>query len=122
MFDLGMQELIVIFVVALLVFGPKRLPELSRALGKGVRELKIAMRGVKESFEDVETGIEKGISEATEVKTPEDVETEIEKGISEATEVKTPADEQSGEQPDTREKQGPPETAREENKGKTENG
>jgi TatA/E family protein of Tat protein translocase len=102
MFDLGMQELIVIFVVALLVFGPKRLPELSRALGKGVRELKIAMRGVKESFEDVETGIEKGISEATE--------------------VKTPADEQSGEQPDTREKQGPPETAREENKGKTENG
>jgi sec-independent protein translocase protein TatB len=102
MFDLGMQELIVIFVVALLVFGPKRLPELSRTLGKGVRELKIALRGVKESFEDVGT--------------------EIEKDISEATEMKTPADEQGGAQADTREKQGSPEPAIEENKEKAENG
>ncbi|NIR25464.1 MAG: twin-arginine translocase TatA/TatE family subunit, partial [Gammaproteobacteria bacterium] len=34
MFDLGIQELVVIFVVALLVFGPKRLPELARTMGK----------------------------------------------------------------------------------------
>jgi TatA/E family protein of Tat protein translocase len=52
MFDLGTQELIVIFIVAFLVFGPKKLPELGRTLGKGIRELKAAMRGVKESFED----------------------------------------------------------------------
>ncbi|MEN2986607.1 MAG: twin-arginine translocase TatA/TatE family subunit, partial [Thermodesulfovibrionaceae bacterium] len=34
MFDLGFQELVVIFIVALLVFGPKKLPELGYALGK----------------------------------------------------------------------------------------
>jgi TatA/E family protein of Tat protein translocase len=63
MFDIGMMELVVIFVVALLVFGPKRLPELSRNLGKAIRELKIALRGVKDSFHDVESELEKDISE-----------------------------------------------------------
>jgi sec-independent protein translocase protein TatB len=52
MFDLGTQELIVIFIVAFLVFGPKKLPELGRTLGKGMRELKSAMRGVRESIEE----------------------------------------------------------------------
>ena len=52
MFDLGMQELIVIFAIALLVFGPKRLPELGRTIGKGMRELKAALRGVQESIEE----------------------------------------------------------------------
>jgi Tat protein translocase TatB subunit len=46
-FDLGFQELIVIFIVALLVFGPKRLPELARTIGKGVGELKRAMLDIK---------------------------------------------------------------------------
>ena len=50
MFDLGLQELIVIFVVALIVFGPKRLPELGRTLGKGILELKKAMEGVREQI------------------------------------------------------------------------
>jgi TatA/E family protein of Tat protein translocase len=46
-FDLGIQELIVIFIVALIVFGPKRLPELGKTLGKGILELRKAMEGVK---------------------------------------------------------------------------
>lgn len=50
MFDLGIQELIVIFVVALLVFGPKRLPELGRSLGKGLAELRKAVQDVKEQM------------------------------------------------------------------------
>ena len=48
MFDIGLPELIVIFVVALLVFGPKRLPELARSLGKGIGELKRAFQDVRE--------------------------------------------------------------------------
>ena len=56
MFDLGIQELIVIFVVALIVFGPKRLPELGKTLGKGLFELKKAMEGIKEQMsEEAET-------------------------------------------------------------------
>ena len=47
MFDLGIQELIVVFVVALLVFGPKRLPEIAQSMGKGIGELKKALDGVK---------------------------------------------------------------------------
>lgn len=51
MFDLGIQELIVIFIVALVVFGPKKLPELGRNLGKGLAELKNAMQGVKDQMD-----------------------------------------------------------------------
>ncbi|MBI4653603.1 MAG: twin-arginine translocase subunit TatB [Nitrospirae bacterium] len=58
MLDLGFQELIVIFVVAILVFGPKRLPELSRTVGKALRELKTAVQGVKESIDEVEDEVE----------------------------------------------------------------
>jgi TatA/E family protein of Tat protein translocase len=63
MFDLGTQELIVIFIVAFLVFGPKRLPELGRTLGKGINELKAAMRGVRETIEEAETSISEEIGE-----------------------------------------------------------
>jgi len=47
MFDIGISELIVVAVVALLVFGPKRLPELARALGKGILELRKAAEGIR---------------------------------------------------------------------------
>ncbi|MEK7332506.1 MAG: Sec-independent protein translocase protein TatB, partial [Nitrospirota bacterium] len=51
MLDIGIQELIVIFIVALLVFGPKRLPELGKTLGKTLAELKKAVSGVKEQMD-----------------------------------------------------------------------
>ncbi|RMD59266.1 MAG: twin-arginine translocase TatA/TatE family subunit [Nitrospirae bacterium] len=59
MFDLGMQELIIIFVVALIVFGPKRLPELARELGKGIGELKRAVYGISNSIEEPKTNDKK---------------------------------------------------------------
>ncbi len=47
MFDIGMQEIIVIIIVALLVFGPKRLPELSRTIGKGLADIRRAIEDAK---------------------------------------------------------------------------
>jgi sec-independent protein translocase protein TatB len=64
MFDLGAQELIVIFIVAFLVFGPKRLPELGRTLGKGIRELKTALMNVKETLQESDLNISKEIKDA----------------------------------------------------------
>jgi sec-independent protein translocase protein TatA len=49
--NLGFPELIFIFVIALLVFGPKRLPELGRSLGKGISEFKRATNGLKDTIE-----------------------------------------------------------------------
>lgn len=42
---LGLPELVVIGVAALLVFGPRRLPELAKSLGKGIRDFKKALEG-----------------------------------------------------------------------------
>ena len=43
--NLGLSELLVIFVVALLVIGPKRLPEVARALGQAARAFQDALKG-----------------------------------------------------------------------------
>ncbi len=69
MFDLGIQELILIFVVALLVFGPKRLPEIAQSLGRAVGELKKAMNGVKDQI-DSEMRDVKDIKELKDLKDP----------------------------------------------------
>jgi sec-independent protein translocase protein TatA len=43
--EIGIAGLVVILVVALLIFGPKRLPEIGRSLGKGMREFKDSITG-----------------------------------------------------------------------------
>src|SRR3990172_11040010 len=57
MLDIGMQELFIIFLVALLVLGPRKLPELARTLGKAVGELKRAMYGILHSIEEAESSL-----------------------------------------------------------------
>src|SRR5262245_11882054 len=49
---LGFPEMLVIFVIALLVFGPRKLPELGRSLGKGISEFKRASNELKNTLED----------------------------------------------------------------------
>jgi Tat protein translocase TatB subunit len=51
MFDIGLQELVVIFVIALVVFGPKNLPQLGRALGRAMREFRKASDEFRSTIE-----------------------------------------------------------------------
>jgi TatA/E family protein of Tat protein translocase len=50
MFNMGLPELLIILAIALIVFGPNKLPELAKALGKAMREFKKATEEMKESF------------------------------------------------------------------------
>ena len=50
--SLGWQEIIVIFIIALIVFGPRKLPELGKTLGKGLAEFKKASNELKQTWED----------------------------------------------------------------------
>jgi TatA/E family protein of Tat protein translocase len=51
MFGIGLPELIIIMVIALIVIGPSKLPDLARALGKGMAEFRKATQEIKESLD-----------------------------------------------------------------------
>jgi Tat protein translocase TatB subunit len=52
MFGIGMLKLIIIAAIALLVVGPKKLPELAKTLGKGLNELKKATEGITDELKE----------------------------------------------------------------------
>lgn len=68
MFNIGMGEMIIVAVVALFVFGPGKLPEVARAVGKGLREFRKAMQDVAddlnaEEIREVKESIQKDIKD-----------------------------------------------------------
>jgi sec-independent protein translocase protein TatA len=64
--NIGPLEIIVVLIIALIVFGPKRLPELGNSLGKGIREFRNTVSGEKDD-DDEEV---KAVGSTTPVTTP----------------------------------------------------
>ncbi|MBW2334665.1 MAG: twin-arginine translocase TatA/TatE family subunit [Deltaproteobacteria bacterium] len=66
MFGIGMPELIIIFVIALIIIGPKKLPDLARALGKGMAEFRKATNEIKSNLDmgDELKGIEEELTDS----------------------------------------------------------
>jgi sec-independent protein translocase protein TatA len=50
--SLGMQEIIVIFVLALIIFGPRKLPEIGKSIGKGLSEFRKASNELRQTWEE----------------------------------------------------------------------
>jgi len=67
MFGIGFQEMLIILVVVLIFFGPKRLPDLAKSLGKGIAEF-------KKASEEVRKGIEEAVKEESSPGTPKAAE------------------------------------------------
>ncbi len=67
--SIGMPELIIIFLVVLLLFGSKRLPELAKGLGKGMREFKKATRGLRDELDisEIEQDFKKDMNQIDNV-------------------------------------------------------
>lgn len=64
MFGIGTSELLVILVVALIVLGPKRLPEVARTLGKGLAELRRATSGLTDELSNARALLEEEAQQA----------------------------------------------------------
>ena len=50
--SIGTQEIILIFIIALIVFGPRKLPEIGKTIGKGLAEFKKASNELRQTWED----------------------------------------------------------------------
>jgi TatA/E family protein of Tat protein translocase len=75
--DIGWQELLIVLVVVLVIFGPKRLPDLGRTLGRGVREFRNATHGVQSHLETHFDDTAQQVTSATPTPEPEVVDGEI---------------------------------------------
>jgi sec-independent protein translocase protein TatA len=74
--SIGMQELIIIFVIALIIFGPRRLPDLGKSLGRSIAEFKRASNELRNTLEDEIRIDEQRQTKASEPTTPVSTPTE----------------------------------------------
>jgi TatA/E family protein of Tat protein translocase len=71
MFGIGMPELLLILGLALIVLGPKKLPELAKALGKGMAEFRRATDELKDEFRQMEREVEESAQAAVASEEPQ---------------------------------------------------
>lgn len=74
-----MWEMIFIFLVILLLFGAKKLPEIGSALGKGIREFKSSVREIEHEFKAPDRQIHRSSPPPTPAQQDEEEEEEVEK-------------------------------------------
>ncbi len=84
MFGVGIPEILVILVLALIVIGPDKLPEIAKTLGKTMAEFKKVVDGVKSSIEEEQKEIKKSVEEPAFRMTLEDKEESLKKDYEEA--------------------------------------
>ncbi len=82
MFGMGMPEIILILVIALIVLGPKKLPEIAKSLGRGIGEFKRATQEVKDNLQ-VDNDLKEARDTIREAK--EDLEETMRKSVAENT-------------------------------------
>jgi Tat protein translocase TatB subunit len=97
MFGIGMPELVLILALALIVLGPKRLPEIARALGKGLAEFRRATDELKDELRQVEQEVEEASAQAMADSDLKPATTS--EAPSPPTPAPTPAAEESGKKP-----------------------
>jgi len=107
-FGIGLPEMALIFILALLVFGPKKLPEIGRSLGKAIKGFQEASNEFQNEFKREAEQIEKAVKQPMQAKLEEpsqpalspSTETAVaENSVIEAETVPSGADSQASEQP-----------------------
>ena len=61
--NIGPMEIAIVAIIALIIFGPKRLPELGKSLGDGMREFKASISGENDDDDELPAQIEDGVAE-----------------------------------------------------------
>jgi len=79
MFGLGFGELILIFLIALIFIGPKKLPELAKGLGKGLREFQNAAKGFGDQLQNMDQEPPQKLADTTPQEETKNLEPETEK-------------------------------------------